>query len=86
MRLINKISNDKYAHFIACQLITWAVSKVMQWCGVSVVLSILAGVFAAMLVGACKELYDKVVQHETFDIEDIKADALGAVVGAVMSM
>lgn len=69
------ISSDKYLHFIVCMILTQVLGKV-----VDPTLTILI-VFG---IGVLKELFDKFIMKESFDLQDLEADAYGILVGIVI--
>lgn len=79
------IGVDKYIHFGACQLLAWAVSKTVE-AFLPQPYALMAGFATALAVGLGKEFYDRRQPGNRFDWLDIKADVLGACVGAIMSL
>lgn len=73
---LSRIGTDKYLHFIACLSIFLIVNSITE--------SLLLGVTVSMSIGILKELFDKYVQHESFDMSDIKADAIGILYGIIL--
>ena len=76
MNILCDISSDKYLHFIVCLILTQVLGKV----SVNIPLTILI-VFG---IGVLKELFDKFVMKESFDLQDLEADAYGILVGIVI--
>ena len=83
---ISSIGTDKYMHFLVCEVLAWLIARVLRLCGVDQWAAMAVGFGVAVAVGVSKELYDRYVQHEVFDWQDIVADVIGAVVGAIMSL
>ena len=80
---LSKIEVDKWEHFDASVLIAFVVTVLLKACGVKQPYSLLIGFTVGVIAGFAKEIWDK-KSGEKFDWQDIKADALGSVVGAVM--
>lgn len=85
VRKLAAVGADKYIHLVACQTIAWTVCKVFShifpwWVAMP------AGFVAAMAVGVAKELLDDREDGNRFDPQDIKADSVGAFMGAVMGI
>ena len=76
MNILCDISSDKYLHFIVCLILTQVLDKV----SVDIPLTILI-VFG---IGVLKELFDKFIMKESFDLQDLEADAYGILVGIVI--
>ena len=74
-KIVDKVGSDKVMHFETCALIA-VVAKRCSGCGGT-------GAAVALGVGLLKELYD-VATGGVFDWKDVAADAVGAVVGAMM--
>ena len=70
------ISSDKYLHFIVCMILTQIIGKTTM--NPALTMSI---VFS---IGVLKELFDKFIIKESFDFQDLEADAYGIIVGIVM--
>lgn len=73
---LSRIGTDKYLHFIICLTISLIISDITK--------SVLLGVSITFLIGILKELFDKYVQGEKFDIDDIKADVIGTMHGTML--
>lgn len=74
------VTSDKYVHLLCCLLIAFTVTGICQtvtdrWMAAA------AGFVAAFGAGVIKEVTD-----ENFDWNDIKADSIGATLGAVMAL
>ena len=69
---------DKYVHVITCLVIALVTARIVPF---GTLLSAAHGLLAAMLVGLAKEWVD-----DEFDWNDIKADAVGAMLGALLSL
>lgn len=73
-----EVSADKYVHVIACLIISLVVARIVPF---GTLLSAAHGLLAAMLIGLAKEWVD-----DEFDWGDIKADFVGALLGALLSL
>lgn len=69
---------DKYVHVFVCLVIALVVARIVPF---GTLLSAAHGILAAMLIGLAKEWVD-----DEFDCGDIKADAVGALLGALLSL
>ena len=69
---------DKYVHVIVCLIISLVVARIVPF---GALLSAAHGLFTAMLIGLAKEWVD-----DEFDWGDIKADFVGALLGALLSL
>ncbi len=73
------ISSDKYLHcmvsLVMVQLLC-AIPGVHAWLALVITLCI----------GIAKELFDKYVMGTFFDKEDLKADFIGALLGAILAL
>lgn len=69
---------DKYVHVIVCLIISLVVARIVPF---GALLSADHGLFTAMLIGLTKEWVD-----DEFDWGDIKADFVGALLGALLSL
>lgn len=69
---------DKYVHVIVCLVIALVVARIVPF---GALLSAAHGLFTAMLIGLTKEWVD-----DEFDWGDIKADFVGALLGALLSL
>ena len=74
------VTSDKYVHLLCCQYIAFTVTMFFRtvmdrW------LSAAAGLLVAIAAAAVKEIID-----DSFDWNDIKADLIGAVSGALLSL
>lgn len=69
---------DKYVHVIVCLIISLVVARIVPF---GTLLSAAHGLLTAMLVGLTKEWVD-----DEFDWGDIKADFVGALLGALLSL
>ena len=69
---------DKYVHVIVCLIISLVVARIVPFVAL---LSAAHGILAAMLIGLAKEWVD-----DEFDWGDIKADAVGALLGGLLSL
>ena len=74
-KIVDKVGSDKVMHAETCALIA-VVAKRSSDC-------VVIGAAVALGVGLLKELYD-VATGGVFDWKDVAADAVGAVVGAMM--
>ena len=74
-KIVDKVGSDKVMHVETCALIAVMAKR----CSGSVVI----GAAVALGVGLLKELFD-VAMGGVFDWKDVAADAVGAVVGAMM--
>lgn len=70
------IPSDKYLHFIVCMIMTQVLSKTIMTTELSILV-----VFG---IGVLKELFDKYIMKESFDLQDLEADAYGILVGIVI--
>lgn len=68
------LSNDKLLHLLS----TYAIVKTSKYLGFLPI-----GIGVAIILSIAKELYDKYIQHEKFDIEDIYADTLGIILATI---
>ena len=69
---------DKYVHVIASLVIALVTARIVPF---GTLLSAAHGLLAAMLIGLAKEWVD-----DEFDWSDIKADAVGALLGGLLSL
>jgi len=72
---------DKYVHVMSCWLIAFIVARVVspflgRWIGAA------TGAVAAIVFGVLKEYF----KDDHVDRQDIKADAVGAVLGGLQSL
>lgn len=74
-KIVDKVGSDKVMHVETCALIA-VVAKRSSGC-------VVIGAAVALGVGLLKELYD-VATGGVLDWKDVAADAVGAVVGAMM--
>ena len=74
-KIVYKVGSDKVMHVETCALIA-VVAKRCSGC-------VVTGAAVALGAGLLKELYD-VATGGVFDWKDVAADAVGAVVGAMM--
>ena len=74
-KIVDKMGSDKVMHVETCALIA-VVAKRCSGC-------VVIGAAVALGVGLLKELYD-VAAGGVLDWKDVAADAVGAVVGAMM--
>lgn len=74
-KIVDKVGSDKVMHVETCALMA-VVAKRCSGC-------VVIGATVAFGVGLLKELYD-VATGGVFDWKDVAADAVGAVVGAMM--
>ena len=74
-KIVDKMGSDKVMHVETCALIA-VVAKRCSGC-------VVIGAAVALGVGLLKELYD-VATGGVFDWNDVAADAVGAVIGAMM--
>ena len=72
-----KISGDKFVHLLTCQLIAFVIGKALSYV-MNKYAAALIGCACAVAAGFVKEIKD-----DTFDLDDFKADVLGAVWGTV---
>lgn len=78
------ISGDKYLHFIVCMWIAQIICSIGRGLAYDALLPYAWGFAAAIVAGVIKEVIDKRVRKEFFDIEDIYADAAGAACGTLL--
>lgn len=71
------ISSDKYLH---C-LVSLAIAQVL--CTIPGIHAWLALVIT-LCIGIAKELFDKYVMKTFFDLDDFKADSIGALLGVIL--
>ena len=85
-KFIEKVGMDKVAHFLACVLVTLVVAIVFEktTAGLSSLAYAFMGAFAAIVAGVIKEVAD-FLSGERFDMQDLIADATGAVAGFVLA-
>lgn len=76
VNFLSNIETDKYLHFIVCLSILLISTNIMK--------SLIIGFVVTMLIGVLKETFDKYVQKERFDMDDIKADFIGALYGSIL--
>lgn len=74
-KIVDKVGSDKVMHAETCALIAVVAKRSTG--------SMVIGAAVALGVGLLKELYD-VATGGVFDWKDVAADAVGAVVGAMM--
>lgn len=74
-KIVDKVGTDKVMHVETCALIA-VMAKRCSGC-------VVIGAAVGLGVGLLKELYD-VATGGVFDWKDVAADAVGAVVGAMM--
>ena len=72
-------TGDKYMHVIACCLIAYLFAETLRF---NVFLCACIGFVVAMVSGVLKET----LIDDSVDKTDIKADAIGAVLGAILSL
>lgn len=94
-KLINKIQDklmtirpDSHLHFECTSFISYMVAKLDQYIfGRDKYVAATIGAIAAFMVGLVKELcVDFLWRGERFDVSDIKANLIGSVTGATMSL
>lgn len=80
-----KIQTDKLLHFIICAVIAILTGLISHYLlNHPVTSSLFVGVFAALFVGICKELYDVFVEGHSWEKGDLVADLAGAVIGGII--
>lgn len=84
LKFFTSIPYDKLLHFDACMFIAFFISKIFsvflsKWIGA------LIGFIVAMIFGVLKEVYDA-QGYGNVEWKDIKADAIGAATGSLMSL
>ena len=82
------IGKDKHLHFECTTAISYFVSKLDQYVfGRDRYVAATIGAIAAFMVGFVKELcVDFLWRDESFDLNDIKANLVGSITGATMSL
>lgn len=76
------IAKDKLLHFIICAVIAILTGLISHYLlNHSATSSLFVGLFAALFIGVCKELYDVFVKSREWDKYDLLADFIGGVVG-----
>lgn len=73
------ISSDKYLHCMVSLVIAQAL------CAIPGVQAWLALVIT-LCIGIAKELFDKYVMRTFFDMDDLKADSVGALLGVILAL
>lgn len=81
-----KVGSDKWMHFTASLVLADLITRCLSRCGVGCIISAGIGFVVSLVMGICKELYDKFKERETFDLGDIKADIIGALWGSVLGI
>lgn len=81
-----KFGSDKWMHITASLVLAELITRYLIRCGVGCIISAGVGFVASLVIGICKELYDKFKEKETFDLDDIKADILGSICGSVLGI
>ena len=80
-----KIAKDKFLHFILCAAISILTGLISHYLlNHSVLNSLFVGVFAAIFIGVCKEMYDVFVEGHSWEKGDLVADLAGAVIGGII--
>lgn len=79
-----KICQDKIKHIAACAVIACVASAFEAALGAKFFMSLLAGIVAGMAIGVGKEYGDHCAPGNRWDWEDIAADAIGSIVGAIL--
>lgn len=80
--VLSAIPTDKYIHCIVVMIIASVFMHILPF---GLLLRFVISVVLAITVGICKELYDK-KDYGLFDTKDLCADAIGALLGALMSI
>ena len=85
-KFIEKVGMDKVGHFLACVLVTLVVAIIFEktTAGLPSLAYAFMGAFAAIVAGVIKEVAD-FLSGERFDMQDLIADATGAVAGFVLA-
>lgn len=78
------IESDKLLHFGACSIIGLGVDRTLAAFDKSATVRVVGGITVAMLVGTAKEVYDRRQPGNKFDLRDLAADGIGAVVGVTV--
>lgn len=84
----SRIRKDDHLHFEFTTSISFVTSKIIQYAfGGDVPVAATVGALTAFGVGIFKELcIDYVWRHTEFDWKDIRANVVGSVTGAIMSL
>jgi len=69
----NRIAPDKWMHYASCLTIAVLVGMIAWY----------VGLIAALLAGILKELWDSSKDDNYFCWDDMKANAVGAIVGTI---
>ena len=67
---------DKFWHFIVSAILTFILS---------VFLGIKMAIIIVLCLGICKELYDWIIEKESFCLGDLCFDIIGIITGGVLS-
>jgi uncharacterized protein YfiM (DUF2279 family) len=75
---------DKQKHIAATAVISGAATILARYYGANIFEAFAIGVMFGLLIGITKEKWDS-LGHGTEDIQDIYADTIGSVLGAIIS-
>ena len=83
-----QISKESHLHFEFTTGISYIVSKVLQYCSSRDSISAaMFGAVTAFNIGLIKKFFiDYIWRNEVFDWNDIKANLIGSITGATMSL
>lgn len=79
-----KIAKDKIKHFCACAVVSCTTAAIESLSGVGMGCAFIAGLIAGVAIGVGKEYGDHCADGNKWDWEDIAADSLGSIVGAIV--
>lgn len=79
-----KLPNDKKQHVIACGLIAFTVAVMVSLITHNYMGGVIAGVSSGLSAGFAKEYGDKQCSKNRWDWQDIIADAVGSIFGALI--
>ena len=79
------LKTDKLLHLTLCAVIAILTGLISHYLLNHPTLeSAGVGVFAALFVGICKELYDALIEEHSWEKGDLVADFAGAVIGGII--
>lgn len=81
-----KLQSDKLQHFIVCLLVAMIVALIVAFISKNTGAAMFAGASSGMALGVGKEYGDEKAIGNFWDWKDIRADALGAVIGCLAGL
>lgn len=77
---------DKVCHFCVCVVIALVFGAIIfhTTAGATALIGGTCGLFASIIIGFMKEVYDAFIGSGKFDLKDLLADTIGGIVGAVL--